>query len=437
MRRLATFIIAAFIVGVAIALPAPPDLDPDPLITTTVPEEVIRVARFFHCPWAFADDNNDSSYAFMTGKETDFAVSYPGNGDIELGESGAAPLGSAISIDNDRVLGASAAIVEFSNGPAAASVVAIGEDGLAADVCSSNLPAVWHVAGGSTLENETLSLRLFNPFADDARVNLSAVSELGTEANEAFQSVSVPARTTRTFELDIEFPGREVLSVFIEQLEGSVIPVMVQTTPTDTAMWPGTRHSEVWEFPLVTAGRLSGELVLTNSAPIDVTFSIEIFDDTATVLTGELGIIAGPGQARVSLDDIDTEIFSIRVTGDGPFGATVVGRDDTAFAATVGATTTSNAWLIPGPNAESAASYQLWFLNTGVEPVTITYRKATATGTGLTESITIAAGAVARVDVTDVVTTGIEAVGTSPFSVAWSAESNGRVSFSGAVPIGD
>ena len=82
-------------------------------------------------------------------------------------------------------------------------------------------------------------LRLFNPFADDARVNLSAVSELGAESDDSFQAVSVPARSTRTFALQESLPGREALSIFVEHVEGSVIPVMVQSTGTDTAMWSG------------------------------------------------------------------------------------------------------------------------------------------------------------------------------------------------------
>ena len=318
MRQLITFLVAGFLVVAAFSLSAPPNLDPDPAVTTTVAEEIERVSRFFHCPWSLANDRNDSSYALMTAVDTQFSMSHPENGSIDEGESGSAPLGAAISVDNVRVLGVSNAIVEFVDGPAAAAVVTIGEDGLAGDICPSNLPAVWHVSGGSTREGETLSLRLFNPFADDARVNLSAVSELGPEANDSFQSVSVPARSTRTFSLEVELPGREALSVFVEQLEGSVIPVMVQSTGTDLAMWPGTRHSEVWEFPLAAEGGLETELILTNTAPIDVTYSIEIFDETATVLSGETGTISGPGQARVPLVDVGAEVFGLRITARRP-----------------------------------------------------------------------------------------------------------------------
>ena len=437
MRRLATFALAVLLVLAAYSLPSPPDLDPDPGVTTTTPEELVAVSRFFHCPWSLADDRHNSSYALMAEPDTDFAISYPENGDVDDGESGGAPRGAAISVDNTRILGTSAAIVEFSDGPAAAAVVVIGDDVLAGDVCSSTLPAVWHVPGGSTLEGDSLTLRLFNPFADDAKVNMMAVSELGTEADESFEAVSIPARSTRTFTLNENLPGREALSVFVEHVEGAVIPVMVQSTSSDLAMWPGTRHSEVWEFPLAIKPGVATSLVMTNLAPIDVTYAVEVFDEEGAVFSGETGTMAGPGQAVVSLDGFGPGSFGVRVTADGPFGAVVVGRGEGSVVGTVGALTVSDKWLVPGPNAEAVASYELSFLNTGVEPVMVTYRKANATGGGDIRSMEIGPGTLGTVTVTDIGTTGVFVEATGPISVAWSGRFGGMQMFSAAVPIGE
>ena len=343
----------------------------------------------------------------------------------------------AISVDNTRILGSSSAIVEFSYGPAAAAVVAIGDDVLAGDVCSSTLPAVWHVPGGSTLEGDSLTLRLFNPFADDAKVNMMAVSELGTEADESFEAVSVPARSTRTFTLNENLPGRVALSIFVEHIEGSVIPVMVQSTPSDVAMWPGTRHSEVWEFPLAIDPGVTTSLVLTNLAPIDVTYAVEVFDESGAVFSGETGTMAGPGQAVVSLEAFGPGSFGARVSADGPIGAVVVGRGEGSVVGTVGALTVSDTWLVPGPNAEAVAGYELSFLNTGVESVTVTYRKANATGGGDVRSIEVGPGTLRNVTVTDVGTTGVFVEATGSISVAWSGSFGSRRMFSAAVPIGD
>lgn len=437
MRRLAVLVGSVVLVVVAFSLEAPPVLDPDPATSTTIAPEEVVLSRFFHCPWALADDRRDGSFAMVSAVDTDFAINFPENGAVEQGPEGVVLPDAAFAVDNERVLGTSSAIVEFSNGPAAASVVAIGESTLAGDLCSANLPAVWHVPGGSTLEGDTLTLRLFNPFADDARVDLSAVSELGPESDDSFEAVSVPPRSTRTLELERTLPGREALSLFVEHVEGSVIPVMVQGSGTDTAVWPGTRHSDIWEFPLAGTEALATELILTNVAPIDVVYTVEVFDESASVLSGVGGTIAGPGQARVPLVGLGPEVFGVRVTADGPFGAVVVGKGETSRVGTVGAPTTADRWLIPGPNAETAADYRLWFLNTGVDSVTITYVKANATGTGDVASIEVASGAMASVDVTDIGTTGMTASGTGPFSVAWSGSNGPARMFSGAVPIGN
>ena len=437
MRRLSLLVVSGMIVAAAYALSAPVTEDPDPGVPTTVSEEVVRISRFFHCPWAFADDTSTSSHAVLATVESDFGVSYVENGDVELGESGRLRGGAGASVPNPRVLGASSAIVELSNGPAAAGVVAIGPDLLAGDVCSGSLPAMWHVPGGSTREGDVLTLRLFNPFADDAQVSVSAVSELGTEADDSFENVAIPARSTRTFALHETLPGREALSVFVEQIEGSVIPVMVQEAAGDVAVWPGTRHSELWEFPVATAEGVSTELVLTNIAPIEVAFTVEVFDETATVLTSVSGVIEGPGQTRVPLNGIESGAFGIRLTGDGPLGAVVVGRGETSAVGTIGASGVSDEWLVPGPNSEGGAVYSLWFLNTGAELVTVEYRMVDEVGADSEGSVTVAAGAVASVDATAVGTSGVVVSASAPISVAWSGEFEGRRMFGGAVPIGE
>ena len=54
----------------------------------------------------------------------------------------------------------------------------------------------------------------------------------------------------------------------------------------------------------------------------------------------------------------------LRVTGDGPFGAALIGRSETAVAAAPGLPTNAAAWLVPGPGA-IGANARLSFLNAG------------------------------------------------------------------------
>ena len=217
--------------------------------------------------------------------------------------------------------------------------------------------------------------------------------------------------------------------------QGSVIPVMELDTGTDTAVWPGTGSSEGWEFPVAGVEGLETTLVLTNEASLEVNFLVELFDDTATFMAPLSGTIEGPGQVHVELDELPASVFGIRVTGDGPFGAALVGRSDTAIAATSGTPTNSSAWLVLGPQAVPADA-RLRLLNAGVVDIDVTYTALTASGEELPTSMVLAAGTVETVAVTDPEAVGVYVSGNGVFSVGWWAEAQGAAVFTGGVPIG-
>ncbi len=440
MKRLSILIVIAGLAAAAAVVNPPSRLDPPRAATTTtliVGEE--RDARFFLCPWAFTDGVADSSIALVSRAATDYLISLALNGEVSTADQSTIAAGGAASIEISSIqpVGSSSLIVESGQGPAAAGVLASGDSLIAGDACPSGLPDIWHVGGGSTAEGDLLTLRLFNPFADAARVNLTAVSELGAEAVSGFEGVSIPARSTRTIDLAAALPGREVLSMFVENVEGSVIPALVREAGGDLAMWPGVGQSEVWEVPLTADRGLDGSIVLTNSSLLPVTFSVDVFGRQATVTNPFTGEIAGPGQTVIPLDSLDADVFGARITGDGPFAAVVVGVGDEARAAMPAARTTSSAWLLPGVNTRPDASYRMWVLNTGVDDIVVSYRAAGSTGSvGEVDQLAVAAGAVASVDVNVPGAAGLIVETAGPFSVAWSVISAPAVAYVAGVPIG-
>lgn len=441
MRRLSILVVVAVLGAAAVVINPPPDLDPVAAsTTTTLSEHDEPVSRFFHCPWAYADGVSDSSIALLADTDAEYRVSLPANGEITTTNEATLAAGAAVGIRASAVqpVGSSSLIVEFSDGPAAAGVVSTGEGFAAGDSCPSRLPRIWHLGGGTTADGQVLTLRLFNPFADAARVDLVAVSELGAEAAAGFEGVSVPARSTRTVEISTVLPGRDRVSLLIDQLEGSVIPALVLDGATgDRAVWSGTRQSEAWEIPLVSDRGLAGSIVLTNSSLVAVTYSIDVFDRDAMVTTPVTGEIPGPGQAVVSIEQLGDGVIGARVSGDGPFATFVVGAGEGAVAATPAAPGTSTAWLLPGVNADAGSQYRMWVLNTGVDEITISYRDADAGGdTGSVNQLTVAAGAVASVDVTEVGTSGLIAEADGPFSAAWSVTHGAAVGYVAGVPVG-
>ena len=436
MTRAGFILAAAALVVVALRMPAPSLPDPLPDGAVLVEEYRLGQSRFVSCPWALSDGRRASVYVAATRDASGFDISFLEGGEVKEMVSGEVTGGTgAARIDNPREIGISSALVEFAHSDGAVGVVAFGEGLLAGDLCTGSLPSTWHLPGGSTMGGEELNLRLFNPFTTDARLDLWVLSELGTEAAESLEALTVPAGRTRVVSLDEILAGRNSLSIIVRPTLGSVIPVMELDTGTDTAVWPGTGSSEGWEFPVAGVEGLETALVLTNEASLEVDFLVELFDDTATFMAPMSGTIEGPGQVRVELDELPASVFGIRVTGDGPFGAALVGRSDTAIAATSGTPTNSSEWLVLGPQAVPADA-RLRLLNAGVVDIDVTYTALTASGEELPTSIVLAAGTVETVAVTVSEAVGVYVSGNGVFSVGWWAEAQGAAVFAGGVPIG-
>ena len=436
MTRLLGLVAVALTVFAATALP----VAQAPEAPAAVPIGVVEApsagtSHFAHCPWSRSDSLRSSAYTLLADGPAAFDLSMPESGSVDERVRGRIDAITAARIDNLRPVGTSSAFVEFSTSVGLAGVVAWGEGLLAGDVCSGTIPTSWHLPGGSTLEGESLVLRLFNPFTADARVDLWAFSELGSEAGEALEGLTVPALRTRIVALDELLPRRESLSIIVRPSQGSVIPVMVLDTGTDSAVWPGAGAGDGWEFPVAGAVGLRSDLVLTNEASIPVDFLVEVFDESGALLPTQVGRIPGPGQARVSLEGASGSAFGVRVTGDGPFGASVVGRSEGGVAATVGVRTTATSWLVPGPGVVPSGS-RLRLLNAGVSEVNVTYLTLTPEGRTRTSIISVPPNSVRTVHIADPEVAGVRASSDGPVTVGWLAAVSGRVMFSGAIPGG-
>jgi len=435
MTRIIGLAVAVLAVVVATTQPAPVPPVPTVEMTTGAEAPTGRASHFAHCPWSRSDSLRSSAYSVLGEGPAGFVLSFLEGGSVEDRLSGRTDADTAARVENPRPVGASSAMVEFSGNAGSVGVVTTGEGLLAGDLCSGRIPDSWHLPGGSTLEGESLVLRLFNPFTADARVDLWAFSELGIEAGEALEGLTVPAQRTRVVALEELLPGRESLSVIVRPVAGSVIPAMVLDTGTDVAVWPGSGAGDGWEFPVAGAVGFRSDLVITNEASIPVNFLIEAFDESGVQLPTQVGHIEGPGQVRVSLEGLSSSGFGVRVTGDGPFGAAIVARSETGIAATVGAQTTATGWLVPGPGVVASGS-RLRLLNAGVTELTATYRTLTPDGRTRANVIEIPPNSVRTVHIAASDVAGLRVTARGPLTVGWLATVSGQAMFSGAVPSG-
>ena len=122
------------------------------------------------------------------------------------------------------------------------------------------------------------------------------------------------------------------------------------------------------------------------------------------------------------------------MTGDGPFGAVIIGRSETGVSATVGARTTAADWLVPGPGVVPSGS-RIRFMNAGVNPLTLQYTTLRPDGQTRTRTINLPANSLRSVHITDQGVTAVQVSADGPLTVGWLAASSGRVMAAGAVPL--
>jgi len=439
MRRALVVVLIGTLAMAAWLAPAPEPVAVDLPVTTTTAGPAVA-SSFSNCAWAIADDTRETLVSIVTLIDVDVQLTFPVAGEIRetYPESLPGPGASAIPLSSILSLGVSPSVVEFTDAPATAGVVALGEGLLAADLCPSSASKVWVLPGGSTVQDRPLDLQLFNPFPDDALVTVEVISEEGFEPAPELERVSVPGRSWRTLALGDVLPFRQRLSVTVQTEQGRIIPAMVQTSGTDQAIWTDVGRSEVWEFPLVAVGELEPFLAIANGGPLEVTYTLDVFTIDGPVEGALEGLVPAAGHDRISLGGLAEGEYAVRLRADGPVSAVVVAEGEGQVAATSGAPLAARQWMLPGAGATSATRSSLWFLNSGPDPLTVTFQLLDAGGTVENPAkITVPAGTVRSVALDQVGVSGVIAESTGPFSAAWSAETDGATAYSSGVPIGE
>ena len=117
-----------------------------------------------------------------------------------------------------------------------------------------------------------MTLRLFNPFPELAKVGVSGASESGETGLVDLQNLDVEGRTWQDVSLNALVPLLDDLALTVTSSEGFVIPSLAVGGATDEASWPGTAPATMWEFPIATPRPdFAPSLMLSNSGAETVT----------------------------------------------------------------------------------------------------------------------------------------------------------------------
>ncbi len=439
-RHLAIAVLAVAAIGAGL-LPAP-DPVPEPLAGIVIDRPGIESpvgASIWYCAWAQANAERDSFLAVATvspaAAEFTFPVATPGEPPDTAATATLGPGASGVILSEIAQRGDSPFFVEFDGGPSATAVTVTG-DVIATDQCVSQGPEEWFLVGGSTNTDELLSLRLFNPFPEVAKVTVSGFSEIGVEALGNLRSVSVNPRSWRDIPFEELLRQRQSLVLSVRVEEGLVVPVMTFRVGTDEAWWSGTGLSATWELPIAQAAGIDAAIVIANPSLSDVEVTIDLYGQETSMPAAFSFVVPAQSPLRVPLGDMDPEVLAARVSATAPVAVAVTGIGAAGTGVTAGIPTAARAWLLPGLRTRGEDVGTLWLLNTTDEPISVTVGVLTESAV-FNSRHTIDPGRLLLLPVTEADALGYLVTAPAPFSAGWTIQGPSGIGISSGVALPD
>ncbi len=462
MKRLVGLILVAAAVATAFVLPEP---DPDPGPDFTGPEIRESVApaaaSVWYCPWVASGALRDSTAMLATKVPVTAELTLPQQiadeapdvGEVRLDDAGAL----VVAIGEIVRRGDTPLFVEFDDGPAAAAAVITSAELVTGDTCVARIPKVWELPGGTTREGRNMTLRLFNPFPELAKVSVSGASESGETGLVDLQNLDVEGRTWQDVSLNALVPLLDDLALTVTSSEGFVIPSLAVGGATDEASWPGTAPATMWEFPIATPRPdFAPSLMLSNSGSEPVTATIDVYTSTGATI-GAREVEVDPSiPRRVDLSDLVVDSLGIRVRSSAPLAGVVIAEESTAIleptdeegeieegeaqgdriAGTIGVSSPAVEWLVPGLQGVAGGESTVWLLNTGADTATVTLQPLGLRDLPASKQ-SVMPGSLLGVPLGhDVAVGGYRVESSSPISVAWSVEAESGIMFVTGTVVG-
>lgn len=116
-----------------------------------------------------------------------------------------------------------AAVVELDGGSAAVELATAGPLGETSVPCASTAATEWYLADGVTSRDALEVLLAFNPFPDDALVDMTFVTGEGTISPEALTGITVRGGALVAFDLGEFVPRQEAVSAVVSTRSGRLV----------------------------------------------------------------------------------------------------------------------------------------------------------------------------------------------------------------------
>ena len=272
-------------------------------------------------------------------------------------------------------------VVETFGGPAVVEHQVVGNDDVAVGPCATGPSAAWYFAAGTTDRDTQLWLALFNPFGDDAIVDLTFLTDGGVLAPGDLQGIVVPRRTRVMVPLHDSVRRQATVATQVRTRTGRVVAEQAsvrEADPRGLSVSLGTPElSTRWSLPVGGVGG-GGVVSIANpgASPAQVTVRIRL-DGDATLAPR---VVVVPSRAAVAVD-VGARVpaglgawIEIDAAGTPVVVEQTLGRSPTGLATALGVPTTARRWAFAAGRIAGDTADSIVVANRGRRPARVTLR---------------------------------------------------------------
>jgi len=195
--------------------------------------------------------------------------------------------------------------VEVDGGGVLVDKISSGPTGLDRSACAIDGSREWVITSGSTIPGSRLQLVVFNPFPDDAVVDIDFVSEVGARSPEDLVALHVPAQSSRLIEIGDVFAASERITSFVRVRSGRVVAEGIQSfdgsdSPLGLSVITGApATAESWTFPGISPAVGPARLVVVNPAESEVRAEVDVYPAGDERFIEPFEVVLQPGQTDI------------------------------------------------------------------------------------------------------------------------------------------
>lgn len=279
-------------------------------------------------------------------------------------------------------------VVEVFGGDAAVEHVLRGAGDIEAVPCARRSATQWLFAGGTTRKDARDFLALFNPFEDDAIVDMTFFTEDGPARPTALQAFVVPGRSRVTVPVHEHVLRKGVAAAELRTRTGRIVAERsIQFDGTTGRRGLGVflgvnETAEAWTFPEgLVQERVFEDVWVFNPGPADTEVEIQPELDGEAVQEPRNVLVAGRSAVSVRMNDVIAAGtgHSLRVTAIGEEDVVVAqailsttGATRQGFAVVPGTTLSARRWMLPAGSATDTVDEWIVVANSGRSTARVT-----------------------------------------------------------------